>query len=230
MRVAIFDFDRTLFPEETFPLMMTHLKTHPMHYRKYNTFMRKITPMYTAYKLKLYPERKMKEDSMRSYISSFKKTSREDVDKFFAQLANQMKKRLNREVLDRLEWHRNRGDYTVLVSGAFEPMLETITNDLPFDLVIGTEVPYKEGYLDHKKKIQHVNGDRKMKKVMEHLRPAVIDWKGSYAYGDSFSDLDVLEAVGNPVAVQPEPRLKKVAEQLNWETIPVEQNQIFPGK
>lgn len=217
MRVAIFDFDRTLFPEETFPLMMNHLKTHPMHHKKYSTFMRKILPMYVAYKLKLFPEKKMREGSMQSYISAFNKSSREDVEKFFAQLANTMKKRLNQEVLHRLEWHKARGDYTILVSGAFQPMLETITRDLPFDLVLGTEVPYDEDIIDSKKRVHHVNGDRKMQKVKEHLDTSDVDWTNSYAYGDSYSDLDVLEAVGNPVAVQPEPRLEQVAEKHAWE-------------
>ncbi|WP_347861470.1 HAD family phosphatase [Salimicrobium sp. PL1-032A] len=219
MRVAIFDFDRTLFPEETFPLMMNHLKTHPMHHKKYHTFMRKILPMYVAYKLKLLPEKKMREGSMQSYISAFKDTSREDVNEFFAQLANQMKKRLNHEVLDRLDWHQARGDYTILVSGAFQPMLETITRDLPFDLVVGTEVPYNEGSIDTNTPVQHINGTRKMQQVKEHLDTSHVDWAGSYAYGDSYSDLDVLETVGNPVAVQPEPRLAEVAAKQSWEII-----------
>ncbi|SIS59012.1 HAD family hydrolase [Salimicrobium flavidum] len=219
MRVAIFDFDRTLFPEETFPLMMNHLKTHPMHHKKYSTFMRKILPMYVAYKLKLYPEEKMREGSMQSYISAFTNSSREDVEKFFAQLANQMKKRLNPEILHRLEWHKARGDYTVLVSGAFQPMLETVTHDLPFDLVLGTEVPYSENYIDSKAHVHHVNGKRKMELVKKNLILTDIDWKNSYAYGDSYSDLDVLESVGNPVAVQPEPRLEQVAENGKWEII-----------
>jgi FMN phosphatase YigB (HAD superfamily) len=40
MRVAIFDFDGTLYPQETFTLMMNYMKEHPVHSRKYKSFYR----------------------------------------------------------------------------------------------------------------------------------------------------------------------------------------------
>jgi HAD superfamily hydrolase (TIGR01490 family) len=42
------------------------------------------------------------------------------------------------------------------------------------------------------------------------------DLAASYAYSDSLSDLPMLEAVGHPVAVNPEPGLREVAEQRGW--------------
>lgn len=44
-----------------------------------------------------------------------------------------------------------------------------------------------------------------------------IDWSDSYAYGDSYSDLAVLELVGNPVAVKPDSRLSEIAIHRKWE-------------
>lgn len=38
----------------------------------------------------------------------------------------------------------------------------------------------------------------------------------SYAYSDSASDLPMLEAVGHPVAVNPEPELREIATQRGW--------------
>lgn len=42
------------------------------------------------------------------------------------------------------------------------------------------------------------------------------DLAASYAYSDSLSDLPMLEAVGHPVAVNPEPGLREVAELRGW--------------
>ncbi len=42
------------------------------------------------------------------------------------------------------------------------------------------------------------------------------DLSDSYAYSDSISDLPMLEAVGNPVAVNPEPELRELAVQRGW--------------
>ncbi len=42
------------------------------------------------------------------------------------------------------------------------------------------------------------------------------DLSASYAYSDSVSDLPMLEAVGNPVAVNPEPELRELALARSW--------------
>ena len=42
------------------------------------------------------------------------------------------------------------------------------------------------------------------------------DLASSYAYSDSVSDLPMLEAVGHPVAVNPEPELRDLAEERCW--------------
>jgi HAD superfamily hydrolase (TIGR01490 family) len=42
------------------------------------------------------------------------------------------------------------------------------------------------------------------------------DLSASYAYSDSLSDLPMLEAVGHPVAVNPEPELRDLAEERGW--------------
>jgi HAD superfamily hydrolase (TIGR01490 family) len=42
------------------------------------------------------------------------------------------------------------------------------------------------------------------------------DLSASYAYTDSASDLPMLEAVGHPVAVNPEPELRDLAEERGW--------------
>ena len=43
-----------------------------------------------------------------------------------------------------------------------------------------------------------------------------IDLKHSYAYADSHSDLALLRAVGNPVAVSPDAALLRVAKRRRW--------------
>lgn len=42
------------------------------------------------------------------------------------------------------------------------------------------------------------------------------DLAASYAYSDSVSDLPMMEAVGHPVAVNPEPELRELAHQRGW--------------
>jgi HAD superfamily hydrolase (TIGR01490 family) len=219
MKVAIFDFDRTLFPDETFPLMMNHLKTHPIHYKKYRLFISRILPVYLAYKCKLYPEQKMKEYSMRSYISSFGSTTKSEIEQFFSQLGDSMSQNLSKPVLQRLEQHNKDGYFIMLVSGAFEPLLHSVTKKIDIDCIIGTNVPFTNKKFDKHTPVNHIHGELKKEKVYAQLANLKVDWQNSFAYGDSYSDLNVLELVGNPVAVNPEPRLLQIANDRKWEII-----------
>lgn len=140
MKVAIFDFDGTLFPNETFPLLMGHLKNHPLHFQKYRNFFLRILPVYLAYKCKLYPEQKMKEYSMWSYIAAFGTSPKSEIDQFFSQIGESMSQNLSEPVLHRLEQHRREGYYTMLVSGAYEPLLHSVTKNVNFDCIIGSSI------------------------------------------------------------------------------------------
>lgn len=219
MRVAIFDFDGTLYKKETFHLMMDHMKGHPIYRRKYNRFFLSILPIYISYKLKLYPENRMKERLMQLYISAFGKISDKKLTSFFNEIAGKMESDFNPQVLARIEQHIHDGAFTMLVSGAYTALLKSATKNITFDTIIGTEIPIKDKMVDHSKSIYHIQGERKNEYILNILEKRNIDWKNSFAYADSYSDLPVLELVGNPVAVQPEKRLLSIAKERNWKII-----------
>jgi HAD superfamily hydrolase (TIGR01490 family) len=219
MRAAIFDFDGTLYKKETFPVLMKHLKHHPLYHKRYKRFFRTILPPYIGYKLKIYPEHRMRERSMQIYLSSLNNLSTEEVYSYFGELADKMQDDYNTKVLEKLNSHLAKGDMVMIVSGAFTPLLKAAANKYNIDKIIGTEVPFAENKFDSKAPIYHIQGARKKEKIQEAFKNSEIDWENSYAYADSLSDLPVLEMVGNPVAVQPEPRLLTVAEERKWEII-----------
>ncbi|TWT04930.1 HAD family phosphatase [Planomicrobium sp. CPCC 101079] len=219
MRVAIFDFDGTLYSKETFQLMMDHLKHHPEYSSRYRQFFRSILPPYIGSKLKIYSEKKMRARSVQAYLEALETFSQNDLENFFGEIAAKMHGDMNQHVVERLKEHVANDDYVMLVSGAFTPLLYAATQQMPIRTIIGTEIPYKNNVLDHKASISHIQGPLKTEKIKEILKGKDIDWKNSFAYGDSHSDLPVLELVGHPVAVQPEPRLLTVAKQRNWEIL-----------
>lgn len=219
LRVAIFDFDGTLYSKETFQLMMEHLKNHPAHSKRYRQFYRAIMPPYIGHKLKIYPERKMRERSVQAYLSALETFSQAELEQYFGEIADRMHGDMNATVVERLKNHVANNDYVMLVSGAFTPLLHAVTKQLPIKTIIGTDILYKNDILDHRTPVSHIQGPLKTIKIKEALVGQDIDWANSYAYGDSHSDLPVLELVGNPVAVQPEPRLRTVAAKRNWEII-----------
>lgn len=219
MRIAIFDFDGTLYKKETFRLMMKSMKEHPTYRKKYRSFFLSILPTYISYKLKLYPEEKMKESLMGRYIASFDQVSDKELRSYFSEIAAELKSDFNEQVVNRLEEHTNDGLLTILVSGAFTPLLQASVTEHPFDLLIGTDIPMRDERVLGDQPIYHIQGERKTDSLLKAIEGQEIDWENSYAYGDSFSDVPVLELVGQPVAVQPDPELLTMAQEKNWEII-----------
>jgi phosphoserine phosphatase len=62
-------------------------------------------------------------------------------------------------------------------------------------------------------------GALKLKKIRQYFAKDQIDWAASCSYADSYSDLDILQAVGNPVAVNPDARLRVTALEKGWQII-----------
>ncbi|MEK5069081.1 HAD family hydrolase [Sporosarcina sp. FSL K6-1508] len=219
MRVAIFDFDGTLYSDETFQLLMGHLRYHPVYHTNYKQFYRAILPPFIGHKLKLVPEAKMKERSMQIYLNALGIMSVKELDAYFEELTDKVRQGFNLEVIRRLKQHAAENIHIMLVSGAYTSLLQSVTKELQFDTIIGTEIPMKAGKIDNRTPIYHIQGSRKNEKINEVLEGKKIDWQNSFAYGDSLSDLSVLELVGNPVAVRPEPRLLAIAEKRKWEVL-----------
>ena len=130
-----------------------------------------------------------------------------------------MRKDFNPLVLSKIKQHVADGVHIMLVSGAYTPLLHSVTKELPIDTIIGTDIPVKKQLIDSKTPIFHVHGLKKNEKILSYLSGKEIDWSNSFAYGDSYSDLSVLELVGNPVAVQPDSKLKSIAEERMWQII-----------
>ena len=169
VRVAIFDFDGTLYAKETFQLLMDHLKKHPTYHTKYNRFFRAILPPYIGYKLKLYPEKKMKNRSMQFYLEVFDQLSTNELDTYFEEIAEKMRKDFNPLVISKIEQHVADNVHVMLVSGAYTPLLHLVTRGLPFDTIIGTDVPLKGHLIDSKTPIFHVQGSQKNEKILASL-------------------------------------------------------------
>ena len=62
-------------------------------------------------------------------------------------------------------------------------------------------------------------GEGKAERLREFARRAGIDLEQSWAYSDAASDLPMLEAVGHPVAVNPDAALAEVARREGWEVL-----------
>lgn len=224
MRVAIFDFDGTLYEKETFNILMEHLESHPLYQKKYKRFYRTIVPPVLANKLRILSTKKMRIKSMQAYIDALDRLTKEELTAYFSDMAKKMRPHFNEAIIDRFKQHKENGETIMLVSGAFTELLEQFKSELPFDIIIGTDIPILQGEVNKTEAVEHIHGETKTEKIFEALRNESINWEGSFAYADSYSDLAVLELVGHPVAVDPDDELRAHANELGWEVIEKEED------
>ncbi|MGH3088708.1 MAG: HAD-IB family hydrolase, partial [Rubrobacteraceae bacterium] len=115
------------------------------------------------------------------------------------------------EALAQLRKHKEAGHRIVLLSGALDFLLEPM-KDLADD-ILSAKLQEEDGQFTGELSGAPVAGEARARMLASFARRRNVDLSKSYAYGDSISDLPMLEAVGNPVAVNPDRRLEKAAKE-----------------
>ena len=124
--------------------------------------------------------------------------------------------RLFPAALQQLEAHRAQGHRIILISGGIESVVKPLAEVLGVDAMFGTEPEVEGTYLTGRLVNGPLNGMKKAEAAQQLSDTLGVDLERSYAYGDSYADREFLECVGNPVAVNPDRRLKKLARSRGW--------------
>ncbi len=222
MKLAVFDFDGTLFPKDTLPFLLKQWSKQHMGRRRFVGTCASVGGMFVRYKLGLYKgdaREYVRRKAMDRFVPIFRRMKTEDVDAFFERCAQLILPRLNAAVVNEIKITKQHGFHTVLLSGCFQRFMEYVGLPLGFDTVIGTALHYKNGRVDVSQPLDIVSGDDKATHLSGAFGAADVDWQGSTAYADSLSDLAILKLVGTPVAVDPEPELKAHAGAMGWRII-----------
>lgn len=219
LKLAIFDFDGTLYSLDTFTFAVKQLKKYPEHKQRYYKFIINFLPVYVMYKLKLKSKGIMVTRATKTLINAFEGLSSESLDNFYRQTFLAMADRINQQVVKEIQEAKKQGYKVIILSGAVTPLLELAGEKLGCHRVIGTEIPIFNGIVKPDEEIDHIYGKRKVSRLLEDYPKEKVHWEKSKAYADSFSDLDLLEQVGHPVAVQPDEKLAQVARKRGWPVI-----------
>jgi alcohol-forming fatty acyl-CoA reductase len=123
-------------------------------------------------------------------------------------------KRLYPEAVETLREHKRAGHRVVLLSGALDFILEPF-EDLADD-VLTARLEEENGVYTGELSGAPVAGEARARMLASFARRRNVDLSRSYAYADSISDLPMLEAVGIPVAVNPDARLRAAAQEKGW--------------
>ncbi|HEY1445828.1 MAG TPA: HAD-IB family phosphatase [Acidimicrobiales bacterium] len=114
----------------------------------------------------------------------------------------------------RVRAHRAAGHRTLLITGALDFIIEPIRP--LFDDIVCAQMGERDGRLTGQLTTLPPIGEARALLLADYAGEHALSLEESVAYADSTSDLAMLEAVGFPVAVNPESRLSAIARRRGW--------------
>lgn len=219
MKLAIFDFDGTLFKKDTLPYIGKVWLKQKRNLALYTWVYCSVIPYFIAYKSGFLPRDRFKYEALNRFHKIYKDMKRIEIEELFQMSYLEMKHHFNLSVLKEINSAREDGFHTVLLSGAYSGLLNEIAKELQVDTVIGVDLPYKKEVFDHMGEIPYINGKSKVTHLLKRFDKDKVYWQESRSYADSYSDMPVFELVGEPVAVSPDQELLEYAQKNKWRII-----------
>ncbi|MEZ4451841.1 MAG: HAD family hydrolase [Nannocystaceae bacterium] len=117
-----------------------------------------------------------------------------------------------------IERLRRAGWSPVIVSSSPREVIARIAAELGIDLAIGSVFPAPEGVHDGTCALMPGRPGGKVAALRGafEAQGRSVDLAGSFALGNAPSDVSVLEVVGAPIAFEPVPELRRIAEARGW--------------
>ncbi|MDA8292546.1 MAG: HAD-IB family hydrolase, partial [Actinomycetota bacterium] len=121
------------------------------------------------------------------------------------------------EAMDLIDHHHDQGRIVVIVSASPEEIVRPLGRHLGVDETIASRAAVDEQGRYTGAMAFYAYGPYKATAMEELAAHLGVDLSASYAYSDSCTDLPMLEAVGHPVAVNPDRVLARLARERGWE-------------
>ncbi len=208
--IAFFDLDHTLLDGANGNLVVIYMvKTRRMGLEA----IWKAVKFTVLYRLDRLPREEV-------YRWTFRECGKYDMSELLAMLDESYERyvmpRLFKEGADCIASHRDRGHHTVIATAAGEYMSEKVRTQLGADGKIAAIAEVRDNRLTDEIRMPMPYAEGKAVLARQYAQERGVDLSDCYFYSDSLADLHLLEAVGHPVAVNPQRAVRRVAEEKGW--------------
>ncbi|HEX6547472.1 MAG TPA: HAD-IB family hydrolase [Candidatus Dormibacteraeota bacterium] len=210
--LAVFDVDGTLIETNVVEYFFwMRLKAQPLEeWPAFLARMARQTPRW------LYLERRSRAEFQRAFYREYDGLDLEQMKQLGREALNEVTlRRMYPEGVRRLREHKRAGHRVLLLTGALDVVVEPLAELLEVE-VDCAHLLVQDGRLTGDLASPPPAGEARGTLLEEYAQRNGIELAESFAYADSLSDLPMLELVGTPVAVNPDPRLSQVAGQRGW--------------
>ncbi len=139
-----------------------------------------------------------------------------DVEKAMGAAAEELAGMIQPFAPQLIDEHREAGRVLVLATTSPEPFVRPLARRLGFDDVVATRWCSEGGEFTGELDGPFVWGPAKLDAVKQWAAENSVVLSRSYAYSDSYFDAPLLDAVGHPTAVNPDPQLRALAALRSW--------------
>jgi HAD superfamily hydrolase (TIGR01490 family) len=123
------------------------------------------------------------------------------------------------KALELIAKHREAGDKLVVITATNRFVTAPIVARLGIETLLATECEIIDGRYSGRTTDVPCFREGKVTRLNRWLEENQFSLEDSYFYSDSLNDLPLLEKVANPVAVDPDPKLRAEAESRGWPVI-----------
>lgn len=213
MSIVISDIEGTLTTGSSWKALQRYYMTY-LNPWVYRIFLLRWLPRYPLVQAGILDRKKAMTEWMRREINLLKGYSPEEFNTVAKWIVENEMWSLRREyMINELDEYITSGIKVVLVSSAYQPFVDRFADHLGADS-IGSTLTYKDNKLTGV--VTPVNAYQQKK---NNILTRYKDEKIAAAYGDTISDLPMMELSEEPVAVTPSPELRKIAEHRGWRII-----------
>ena len=206
---ALFDVDNTLLPGEAsevlfFGFLWRRGLVGWGELRRSAAWLAGHMPPFSLHSLR---ERKV-------YLAGKRPADIESLAREFCQA--KMIARLSKQGRAKLDAHRQAGHQLILVTGAPDFLIAPFAEFLGVSTVFAAKPEQRDSVYTGALIPPLPYGPGKRELILAHAQGMGLDLAGSYAYGDSPGDRDILELVGHPLVVNPIRGMARTARRLGW--------------
>jgi phosphoserine phosphatase len=142
---------------------------------------------------------------------AFKGASKKETVRIAKSFALADAKHFNEKIIKRIKWHKKLGHKLVLLSASPDDAVQEFGKILGFGYSRGSLFESKNDIYTGELIVPSMIGKERAIVAKKIAKEQNIDLKQSFAYGNCINDLEVLELVGSPFAVNPNKYLSPVA-------------------
>lgn len=120
------------------------------------------------------------------------------------------------EALSLIKERKSQGKTVALATSSLDFIVMPLAEYLGVEIVLATSFEFRDGMCTGMIRGAPLFRQEKRRRVLEYVNQSGVPRHECSFYSDSIYDLPLLEDVGNPVAVNPDFKLRRIAKTRNW--------------